>query len=97
MVRLLKTISPCNARIDGYVNVPLRRNVPAARGGLYGIFMRAGPASSRTFTRVWRQMPLTGNPVEGEIMLDVVFLAALAAGFSALVGYALVCAKEIDR
>jgi hypothetical protein len=35
--------------------------------------------------------------VEGEIMLDFVFLAALAAGFSALVGYALVCAKEIDR
>lgn len=30
-------------------------------------------------------------------MLDAVFLGALAAGFSALVGYALACAKEIDR
>ena len=30
-------------------------------------------------------------------MLDFVFLAALAVGFSALIGYALVCAKEIDR
>lgn len=30
-------------------------------------------------------------------MLDFVFLAALAAGFSGMIGYALVCAKEIDR
>ena len=96
-MRLLKMMSLCSAPIDGYVNVPLRRNAPGARGGLYGIFMGAGPASSRSFTRVWRQMPLTGNPVEGDIMLDFVFLAALAVGFSALIGYALVCAKEIDR
>ncbi len=30
-------------------------------------------------------------------MLDAVFLVALVAGFSVLVGYALVCAKEIER
>ncbi len=30
-------------------------------------------------------------------MLDFLFLAALGAGFSVLVGYALACAKEIDR
>lgn len=30
-------------------------------------------------------------------MQDFLFLAALGAGFSALVGYALACAKEIDR
>ncbi len=30
-------------------------------------------------------------------MLDFLFLATLGGGFFALIGYALLCAKEIDR
>lgn len=50
--------------------------------------------ASRGFAVSW---PLRDTPSQEKNMLDFLFLAALGAGFSALVGYALACAKEIDR
>ncbi|GFZ91717.1 hypothetical protein GCM10011497_22130 [Elstera cyanobacteriorum] len=49
---------------------------------------------SRGFAVSWFRWDI---PSQEKNMLDFLFLAALGAGFSALVGYALACAKEIDR